>query len=133
MPSIHDSLLTGYEVDGRARSITLHTEPDPGGGGAFIDVVFRGVIAYHFEGDCLRNIVFGIEEVPPEVVIGDGVRFAERHRSHGWPRGWNPTAESAEQFLSRPGVRVFTLHCSYGAGGWIAAKSMEQCVVGSPA
>src|SRR5687768_11597216 len=121
MHSVHDSLLAGYVVDGKARSITLHTEPHHGGGEAFIDVVFRGVVAYVVEGDCLENIVSGIDEVSPQSVVGDGVAFAERHRLHGWPRGWDPAVETAEQFLSRPGVRVFAFHCSYGAAGWIAA------------
>jgi hypothetical protein len=40
--------------------------------------------------------------------------FAARHRLHGWPWKWNPAKETAEQFLTRPGVRVFALDCSYG-------------------
>ena len=104
MPSIHDSLLTGYVVDGKGRSITLHTEPHAGGGEAFIDVIFRGVVAYHFEHDCLENIVFGIEEVSADAIVGDGVAFAERNR-YGWradgtresrqPSGSSTVAESA--------------------------------------
>lgn len=133
MPSIHDSLLTGYVVDGKTGSITLHTEPHQGGGELFIDVVFRGVVAYHFEGDCLQNIVFGIDQVSPPQVIGDGSAFAERHRKYGWPRDWDPKVETAEEFLSRPGVKIFELHCSYGSAGWVAAQSMEERVVEAPA
>jgi hypothetical protein len=114
MPSIHDSLLTGYVVDGKARTIVFHTEPHQGGGEAFIDVVFSGVVAYHIEADCFENCVFGIEEIAAARVIGDGTVFAARHRLHGWPWKWNPAKETAEQFLTRPGVRVFALDCSYG-------------------
>src|SRR5688572_30857863 len=89
MPSIHDSLLTGYVVNGSAQLITLHTEPHQGGGEAFIDVIFERVVAYHFEGDCLQNIVFGIEQVSVDQIVGDGSEFAERHRQYGWPRDWN--------------------------------------------
>jgi hypothetical protein len=133
MTSIHDSLLTGYVVDGKARSLVLHTEPHAGGGEAIVDVVFLGVVAYHLEGDCLKNIVFGVEEVSPEDVIGDGAAFAERQRLYGWPGNWNPNTETLAQFLSRPGVKVFELQCSYGMGGWVAAESMEQRVVSAPA
>ena len=65
-PSIHDSLLTGYGVDGKTRTITLHTEPHQGGGEAFVDVIFAGVVAYQFEGDAMSNIIFGIELALPE-------------------------------------------------------------------
>ena len=129
MPSIHDSLLTGYVVDGKARTIVFHTEPHRGGGEAFIDVVFSGVVAYHTEADCLENCVFGIEEVPAAHVIGDGIVFAERHRLHGWPRKWNPDQETAEQFLTKPGVRVFALECSYGMSAWVAATLIEERVI----
>lgn len=133
MRSIHDSLLTGYVVNGSARAITLHTEPHQGGGEAFVDVVFHGVVAYHFEGDCLQNIVFGIEEVPVEQVVGDGSEFEERHRRHGWPRDWNQPRESFAEFLARVGAKLFEIHCSYGMAGWVAASSMQKLVVERPA
>jgi hypothetical protein len=132
MPSIHDSLLTGYVVDGTRRSITLHTEPHAGGGEAFIDVVFRGVVAYDFEGDCFQNIVFGIDEVPVESIIGDGELFVERFRQCAWPRDWNPNVESIGQFFERVGAKLFELHSSYGIAGWIAASSMEHVVLKQP-
>ena len=133
MSSIHDSLLTGYVVNGSARSITLHTEPHAGGGEAFIDVAFSGVVAYDFEGDCLQNIVFDVEEVPVEHIVGDGSVFIERNRQYGWPRDWNPDVESFAQFLARVGAKLFELHCSYGMAGWVAASSMEQVVIEKPA
>ena len=93
-----------------------------------MDVVFRGVVAYHIEGDCFENIVFDVEEVPIPFVVGDGATFAERCRQHGWPRDWNPHRESAQDFLARSGARVFDITCSYGLGGWVAATSMDQVV-----
>ena len=133
MPSIHDSLLTGYVVNGSDRSLILHTEPHSGGGSALVDVMFRGLAAYHFEGDCLQNIVFGVEEVPVQHVVGDGVAFLKRFQQTGWPRGWNPERESPVEFLSRPGLKIYELHCSYGMTGWIAAESMERREVAGPA
>ena len=127
-PSIHDSLLTGYEVDGKGRRIVLHTEPHQGGGEVRIDIEFHGVVAYHFEGDLFQNIVFGVDEVEAEKIIGDGAAFAERELQYGWPRGWDSRTETAAEYFAREGVRVFELECSYGMAGWVAAKSMTQTV-----
>lgn len=130
MPSIHDSLLTGYTVDGTNKTIVLHTHPEQGGPTVPIDVIFSGVVAYHFEGDCLGNVEFGIEEVPSADIVGDGIAFAERGRLYGWPKGWDMNRETPEEFLSRVGCRCFALHCSYGMCGWVAANGMEQLVRG---
>ena len=81
MTNVHDSLLTGYTVDGDAQTLLLHTRPHQGGGTAHVDILFHGLTAYHFEGDCLGNIVFGINEVSAQSIVGDGVVFAERHES----------------------------------------------------
>src|SRR5688572_33245196 len=126
MQTIHDSLLTGYSVDGTNRTICLHTEPHQGGGSAVIDVIFKGVAAYHFEADCLGNIVFGVEEVSAASIID--TTFLERARHFGWPPGWNPQKETAEEFFSRVGCRVYEIHCSYGMYGWVAAEEMDQVI-----
>jgi hypothetical protein len=128
MPTIHDSLLTGYSVDGTNRTILLHTEPHQGGGGAIIDVIFKGVAAYHFEADYFGNIVFDIEEVAAVSIIGDGTTFVERARQYGWPPGWNAEKESPAEFFSRVGCSTYEINCSYGMYGWIAAEEMQQAV-----
>jgi hypothetical protein len=119
---VHDSLLTGYTVDGEARTIVLHTRPHQGGGVAVIDVIFRGVVAYHFEGDCLQNIVDDVEEVPVDVI---GVAFTRLHDRHGWPAGWDSRREDIRAYLARVGAKAYTIICSYGLHGWVAAASME--------
>ncbi len=133
MASIHDSLLTGYTVDGHGRTMIFHTEQHAGGGEQFIDVRFRGVVAYHFEGDCLHNIVGEFYEVLPEQIVGDGLAFAERNSLYGWPVGWDRREETASDFLRRIGARVFELETSYGMWGWVAAESIEYIVVEPPA
>src|SRR4051812_13075196 len=52
--------------------------------------------------------------------------FLGRHRSAGWPHGWDPTFETAEQFLERQGCRCFEVTCSYGMVGWVAAVAEER-------
>lgn len=127
-PSIHDSLLIGYEVDGTARRIVLHTMPHQGGGEVPVDVIFESVAAYHFEGDCLHNIIFDIAETEAREVVGDGTAFRERHRICGWPRDWNSRAEGPAEFFARENLKVFAISCSYGMTGWVAAKSVRRVV-----
>ncbi|HET7541318.1 MAG TPA: hypothetical protein VFK05_15680 [Polyangiaceae bacterium] len=131
MASIHDSLLVGYLVDGRAQIVVLQTRPNKGDGGA-VDVKFSGVAAYHFESDCLENIVLEIVEVSADIIVGDGAAFVERNRMHGWPRDWDCTRETPKQFFQRQGCRCFQLSCSYGMSGWIAAQEIELLAVPSP-
>ena len=45
-PSIHDNRVVGYEVDGNACRIVLHTQGTHDAPGEFIDIVFEGVMAY---------------------------------------------------------------------------------------
>src|SRR3954454_4198886 len=104
MASIHDSLLVGYAVDGSTRTIVLRTVPDRGLGGAF-EVRFTDVVAYHFEGDCFRNIVSGIVEVTAAAAIQNLGDVAERNRMYAWPQGWDPTRETLPQFAERLGAR----------------------------
>ncbi|MDO8677367.1 MAG: hypothetical protein Q7R30_02230 [Acidobacteriota bacterium] len=85
--------------------------------------------AYHFEGDCLQNTVFDITEVSPDLIVGDGAAFTERHRQHGWPAGWDPRNETPQQFFGRLGTKLFELGSSHSMTGWVAAASMEQVVM----
>jgi hypothetical protein len=121
-PSLHDNHLVGYEVDGEAATVVLHTKRVPAVGDVRVDVVFTGVVAYDFEGDCLVNVVSDIEVLDPEAVPDE--TLVERHQRYGWPSGWDPDRETASAWLRRLGARVFRLHCSYGMGGWVAAESM---------
>jgi hypothetical protein len=121
--SLHDSLIVGHSADGEARTLVLRTKPRPGGGGS-IDVWFAGVVAYHLEGDCFQNILSEILEVPAETIIRDAEVLA-RQRECGWPPGWEPARESFAGFVAREGARFFQITCSYGMGGWIAAREME--------
>lgn len=123
MASLHDSLIVGHSVDGEARTLVLRTKPHRGGGESF-DVRFAGVVAYHLEGDCFQNILSEILEVPAETIIRDAEVLA-RHRECGWPPGWKPARESFAEFVAREGARFFQITCSYGMGGWIAAREME--------
>lgn len=128
-PSIHDSLLHAYEVDGDRNRIVLHTRPHSGGGIGYIDVIFTGVEAYHFEGDCLSNIVFTIDEVSASSDVGKHNEFEERHRQCGWPRGWDINAETFDEFIAKHQCRIFQLSTSCGMNGFVVARAIEYVQV----
>lgn len=132
IPSIHDSLLYAYEVDGDRKHIVLHTRPHSGGGTARVDIVFAGVEAYHFEGDCLGNIVFGIEALTTSSEVDDPQLIEKRYRRFGWPRGWNPPTETFDEFVANHRCRIYQLTSSYGMEGFVVARRMESVQVGEP-
>ena len=131
-PSIHDSLLTGYEVDGLAQRIVLHTEPFSGGGDAFVDVTFDGVAAYEFENDLLQNIVFEVEEASLTETQEIANRIQAEEGRWGFPREWDPRRETVLECFTRLNVKVFQLRSSYGMTGWVAARAMSQVVSFTP-
>jgi hypothetical protein len=128
-PSIHDSLLTGYSVDGSARTITLHTEPHQGGGEAFVDVIFTGVVAYQFEGDAMSNIIFGIEPASPDYEDDIAKVIIEQQRQHGTMPGWNSKSETLREHCAHTGTTLFCIQSSYGLDGWVAAATMTRVVI----
>jgi hypothetical protein len=127
-PPIHDSLLRKYTVDGAAKTITLHTEPHKGGGGAFVDVIFNGVVAYQFEGDAMANIVSGIELAEPARYEDVGKILIEQHRLYGVMPNWRFDAETLREFCERTGVKLFEIHSSYGIDGWIIAANEARTI-----
>jgi hypothetical protein len=129
VPSIHDSLLTGYEVNGTERTITLHTETQTGGIEAFVEVVFTGVAAYQFEGDAMNNILFGIEPVSAEHQDDIANAIIEQQRQHGAMPGWNLKTETFQQHCQRNSLTPFFIQSSYGLDGWVLATAVTQVVV----
>ena len=128
-PSIHDSLLIGYEVDGKKRTIVLHTEPHQGGGEAFVDVIFTGVVAYQFEGDAMGNIIFEIEPAPASDYDETATVIIEQQRQHGGMPQWDAKTETLQQHCDRCGLKLFNIQSSYGLDGWVMAATMTKAVV----
>jgi len=75
---IHDNRVVSYEVDGEHRLIVLHTRFEERMPLECTDVIFEGVLAYHFENDNFVNILFGVDEVPvAQPVAGNRSLFEE--------------------------------------------------------
>jgi hypothetical protein len=66
--SVHDNKVVSYLVDGQHRRIVLHTQSE---GRELIDIIFEGVLAYHFENDNFKNILFDVVEVSVGQVVAD--------------------------------------------------------------
>ena len=126
--SVHDHTLVGYEVDGRARRITLRTEGAEPAVRRRVDVTFEGVLAYQFADDALTSILFDIVEMPLGAAI-------EQHWSEldaGFVRSGAPTFWDADRAvvlahveeLSRNGAQWFDIISSYGLSGWVVARNV---------
>jgi hypothetical protein len=140
MSQMHDSLIIGYEVDGMARRLVLHTEWR--GGGSAIpansvversDAIFEGLEAYVLRNDVLAddrngNIIYSIKPLPLEPEVQRRwSEFEASSRQSAWPSFWQDNeAKMRERIaqLARDGVKWFELSSSYGMDGWIIARSM---------
>jgi hypothetical protein len=127
-PSIHDNRVISYEVDGERRRIVLRTRFEDREPVEHTDLIFEGVLAYHFENDNFGNILFGVEEVSvPQLVEGNRRLFDEGSK-YAWPGPWNQSTQAAVQHLEAAGARAFEISSSYGLAGWVVAESyrLEQ-------
>ena len=128
--SVHDNLLVSYEVQCEKRVITLRTEfREKSKTKEFTNVVFKGVEAYHFQGDAFGNIIFDVAEFPTEQLLKDfGSEVSELYRYNARPE-WASNLASAPEHLESEGIKGFVLSSSYGLGGWILAKEMSIIAV----
>jgi hypothetical protein len=125
MRSIHDNVLTSYTVNGEARRITLRTEFRDQEPVEHTEVVFTKVVAYHFEGDTLGNILFDIAETPLEQILQDHADLFDRGRSYGWPAVPHESTEELLRVLRERGIRGYVLSASYGMEGFVLAEGMH--------
>jgi hypothetical protein len=134
-PSVHDYHVVGYEVDGDAKRIVLHTAYRyPGIALKRTDVVFEGVEAYVFRYDS-GCIVLDIEELPLEDTMREHWdEFEAGSRKAGWPEFWQDDPAKTRQkvsALARDGVRWFELTSSIGMQGWVMCRTVQYHVLES--
>ena len=94
-PSIHDSLLTGYVVDGVARTLILHTRPHQGGGTHWIDVVFHG-LGWDSRRENVENFF-----------LRNGTQLFELSSSYGM-HGWIAAERMEQVIIETPDSRDFS-------------------------
>jgi hypothetical protein len=125
-PSIHDNLLVSYEVQCKARTITLRTEYcEADKPNEFTNVIFEGVQGYRFENDAFGNIIFGLETIPVQDLLKEfDAEISESYRMAGSPGPWAANLGSAPTYLQERGVKGFILSSSCGLSGWVLAKEV---------
>ena len=123
--SVHDNFLLSYCVQTDKQEIHLHTvfpgqEPPE-----LTNVVFTGVIGYHFEQDNFQTIIFGIDETEVEAIYAEDRKLFEYGRKYCWPGAWNTSDEAVLTYLIENEIKGFSLSSSLGMVGWVLAKSMS--------
>jgi hypothetical protein len=121
--SIHDNRVVSYEVDGERRRITLHTRFEERAPVESTDLIFEGVLAYHFENDNFGNILFGVEEVPISQLVEDWKSLFEEGFKYAWPGPWNESPDASIAHLQSQRAKAFQVSSSYGLAGWVIAAS----------
>lgn len=109
--SIHDNLLTSYEVQCEARTIVLRTEHRAANQPTeYTNVSFEGVQGYRFGNDSFGNIIFDVEAVPIEKWLNDyGDEIKESYRAAGSPGSWAADLGSAAKYLRDHGIKGYIL------------------------
>lgn len=126
-PSVHDNFVHAYVVDCEGRRLVLHTEYRDREPREFTDVIFRDVVAHHFEHVLAANILMNVEEFDPDVYV----RTNGRLLTDSWRWGWPPVEyrgdlEALVAALKAASVRAYEIQGSYGMSGWVLAGSCER-------
>lgn len=125
-PSVHDNHIVAYSVFAAEEKIVIQTEFRDREPHEFTNIIFEGVLAYHFENDLLDNIIFDVREVDLPKLLKECAGMFERGWRYGWPRGWDKEKEEIEAFARRLEMRAFELSASYGMNGWVLARRMTK-------
>ena len=120
--SVHDNQLLSYSVFSDKREIRLHTVFKD----ELTDVVFSGIVAYHFEGDNFKTIIFDIYESELEEIYDEYENLFSRLKNYQWINiNYNSKAELLEK-LKADNIKAYVIHSSFGLSGWIWAKDMVK-------
>ena len=118
MISIHDNIIYAYSVDCENRRIVLHTRFPNGPATEYIDVIFTGVIAHHFEHALAHNILFDVTETGASEIVTVAPALFAAGQPYGWPDGIEYCdAEELIRILERRGACGFQISGSYGMRG----------------
>src|SRR4051794_25026115 len=84
-PSVHDNFVYAFSMDCEGRRLTLHTAYRDSEPHTFTDVVFRDVVAHHFEHVLPVNILFDVEEGDVTAILRENERLLSESWRYGWP------------------------------------------------
>ena len=123
-PSVHDNLLLGYEVRCSETEVRLRTEYADQEPPERTDVLFSGVLAYHFEHALMNTILFDIDEASLERVYEQYTEVFRGGKNYGWPIASYSGPEDLAARLRAQGVRAYVVSSSYGMSGFVLAEAM---------
>lgn len=124
MISIHDNNVFAIDIRCKERVIILHTEFREGRPPEYVDVVFSGVTAHHFNHVLDGNILFDITESPPQAFYEENKKYLREFRRYGLPINCDNSKIFEEQIL-KENLRIFEINPSYGLFGWVIAANLE--------
>lgn len=133
-PSVHDNQIYAYSVDCEGRRLVLHTafpDREPHG---YTDVVFREVVAHHFEHVLPGSILFDVEGADVATLVEHNERLLAESWRHGWPPlEYNGSLTALVAALRAASVRAYTISSSYGLSGWVLATACDRVPRDAPA
>lgn len=128
--SVHDNLILSYTVEQEPRRNTLRTVYEDSETNEYTDIIFSGVVAYHFEGDTFGTILFDIIETDLSRLYDDYESLFRLRKNYGWPvLDYGSPQELLERFQRR-GVKAFLIRPSLGMDGFVLATEMK--ILASP-
>ena len=133
-PSVHDNFVYAYIVDCEGRRLVLHTAYRDREPHEFTDIVFRDVVAHHFEHVLPENILMDVEEFD----VASLVRENEQMLAKSWRWGWPPLEyrgdlDALVAALRTSSIRAYQVQGSSGMSGWVLAGACDCVARGEPA
>ena len=123
MLSIHDNVLNGYEVDGIAQTIVLHTVDPHADPPQHTDVLFDGVLDHYLRDTLLPSILYDIEPSDASKVIRESLSvIVAGHHRNGWPSFFADQIDTMVRNVEKSGCRFYVIGSSLGLDGWILAQ-----------
>ncbi len=131
--SVHDNFVYGYSVDCERRRLVLHTAYKDREPHEFTDIVFRDVVAHHFEHVLPGNILFDVEEVDLTHLVRENAALFGQSWRYAWPPfEYDGDLELLIRLMQAASVRAYAIGSSYGLSGWVLAGSSERVARSAP-
>jgi hypothetical protein len=129
--SVHDNWIYAQSIDHDRRRIILHTIYPSARPIEYTDIIFEAVVVHHFEqqmvggGEHPANLLFGVEETDPSIIISQYADLFTRTKNYGWPMLTYNNFDDLAARLTAGGAKCFEVHGVVGLSGFVFAISVE--------
>lgn len=126
LPSLHDHLVVGYEVDCIKRTIKLYTQQPHWASVCNGQIVeFQGVLGYHFKNDAFSNIIMSMEAAKVENFIQCyASEMAAAFREAGALDSWALDKQAAAAAMVDKKMIAVVITSTMGLSGWVLAADV---------